>query len=57
MTISINYTVNTWIKMTIESLKNDLELVKEAISNGDLRDAKQMLNEIFEELEMKTIIL
>lgn len=43
--------------MTIETLKNDLELVKEAISNGDLRDAKQMLNEIFIELEMKTIIL
>lgn len=31
--------------MTVETLKNDLELVKEAISNGDLRDVKQMLNE------------
>lgn len=43
--------------MTIETLKNDLELVKEAISNGDLRDVKQMLNEIFEELKINTIIL
>lgn len=43
--------------MTIETLKNDLELVKEAISNGDLRDAKQMLSEIFIELESKTIML
>lgn len=43
--------------MTIETLKTDLQIVKEAIENGDLRDAKQMLNEIFQELEMKTIIL
>lgn len=43
--------------MTIETLKIDLNIVLDAIIEGDNRDAKQMLLEVIKELESKTIIL
>lgn len=36
--------------------ENDLEIIKQAISNGDYKDAIQMLEEVLQELKILALI-
>lgn len=44
------------MKDTLNNIRTDIEIIKESISNGDTKDAIQMLNEIQSELEILTLI-
>lgn len=40
----------------METIINDIEIIKEAISNGDTKDALQMLDDLKEDLKIITLI-
>lgn len=40
----------------METVIKDIEIIKEAINNGDIKDALQMLNDIQEDLKIISLI-
>lgn len=40
----------------METVINDIDIIKEAITNGDIKDALQMLNDLQEDLKIISLI-
>ena len=38
--------------MTLKEIINDIEIVKEALKNGDIRDSVEILSDIVEDLKI-----
>ena len=43
-------------KMKLKTIISDIEIIKEAVKNGDKRDALQMLNDLKEDLKLLELI-
>lgn len=43
-------------KKQMETVINDIDIIKEAIKNGDIKDALQMLNDLQEDLKIISLI-
>lgn len=44
-------------KKIIKSITEDIEIIKEAINNGDVEDAKTMLDEMVVDLKLLSLML
>jgi hypothetical protein len=42
--------------MNLKTIISDIEIIKEAVKNGDKRDALQMLNDLKEDLKLLELI-